>query len=97
MVASFVPRSLDSVVRVLHPWRDSQGEPARWAEVADELDVDNLASLNRRYGEVVHGSRVASIAARCLRMRRWSVTKAGMRQRWAQAIHRSRASLPACP
>lgn len=55
-VASFVPRSLDSVVRVLHPWRGSQGKPARWAEVADELDVDNLADLNRRYGEVLHGS-----------------------------------------
>lgn len=42
-IASFVPRSFGSVARVLHRWRDSQGEPARWAQVADELDVESVA------------------------------------------------------
>jgi hypothetical protein len=53
-VASFVPRGLDSVARVLHPWRDSGGGTARWSQVADELDVENFAGLNRRYEDAMY-------------------------------------------
>ena len=42
-------------------------------------------------------SRAASMAWRCLTMRRASSTNTGMRQRRAQEIHRSRACLPSSP
>ncbi len=53
--------------------------------------VDSMRALDRLC------SRVASMLARCLTMVRARVTKAGMRQRQAQLIHRWRASLPASP
>jgi hypothetical protein len=42
-------------------------------------------------------SKAASMAGRCFTMRFCNATKAGMRQRRAQLIHRSSASLPASP
>lgn len=57
-VASFVPRSFESVVRVLHRWTDRSGAPARWAEVADEIGAGDLADLHRRYVDVVYGGAV---------------------------------------
>lgn len=62
-ITSFVPRGLDSVARVLHPWRDSQGEPARWAQVADELDVESVMDLAKRYVDVVYGDADRDVLA----------------------------------
>ena len=53
--------------------------------------VDSISPLDRPW------SKVASMAARCLTILRCSSTKAGMRQRRAQLVQASSASLPASP
>lgn len=54
-VASFVPRSFGSVVRVLHPWRDPDGQPAPWEQVAADVGYGHVAQLDRRFGAIMIG------------------------------------------
>ncbi|COX94631.1 Uncharacterised protein [Mycobacterium tuberculosis] len=53
--------------------------------------VDSIRPWDRPW------SRAASMATRWRLMRAASSTNTGMRQRWAQEIHRSRACLPSSP
>lgn len=44
--ASFlIPRSLPTVIRVLHPWEERTGEPLRWSEAARRAGRDTLDEL----------------------------------------------------
>ena len=43
--ASFVPTGLEAYVQVLHPAETSEGDPVRWSEVADWLQVPLLAGV----------------------------------------------------
>lgn len=54
-VASFVPRSFDSVLRVLHPWVGPDGRPARWAQVAADLGAEDIGQLGQRVEAIMIG------------------------------------------
>jgi hypothetical protein len=43
VAGSFVPSDLEAYVQVLHPAQTSEGEPVRWRDVADWLQVPLLA------------------------------------------------------
>lgn len=55
-VASFVPRSFESVARVLHPWSHGEGRSARWVDVAEEVGTGDLDELNSRYIDVMYSN-----------------------------------------
>lgn len=44
-VSHFVPRSLPTVTRVLHPWEERDGAPVRWTEAAARAGRDTLDEL----------------------------------------------------
>lgn len=54
-IAGFVPRSLPAVCRVLHTWFTTEGEPARWHEVAEAAGGDTLRELADRIVQGRHG------------------------------------------